>query len=75
MLKVTRTSTLSGKTRTKQLPITKEQLAAYEAGVYSRVAFPDASDGDIYFLTYGITKEERETYQERKQGPGCGACG
>ena len=75
MLDVTRKSTLTGKERTKQLPITQEQMDMYEAGVYIRSAFPDLIEDDIRFIQFGITVAENAAFEKRKESRGgCGAC-
>ena len=65
MLDIKRTSTLSGKTRTKQLPITQEQMDMYDAGIYYKAAFPDLSEEDFRFLAYGITVSEHAAYRKK----------
>tara|TARA_R110000765_G_scaffold172834_1_gene277738 strand:+ start:1690 stop:1923 length:234 start_codon:yes stop_codon:yes gene_type:complete len=77
MISITRKSTLTGKERTKQLPITQEQLDMYEAGVYHGAAFPGSSEEDIRFIRSGITAPEHEAFvkaEAENRGKGCGAC-
>ena len=55
---VTRISIFSGITRTKDLPITKEQMIEWEKGTPIQYAMPHLSADDREFLMTGITKEE-----------------
>lgn len=58
-MQVTRTSKASGKTRTRDLPITPEQMAAYEeGGALIQDAFPQLNADDREFILSGITAEE-----------------
>lgn len=57
-MQVTRKSLVSGITRTRDLPITLEQVAAFEAGALLQRAFPNLSDSDREFFKTGITDEE-----------------
>lgn len=49
---------LYGKTRTKDLPITQEQLDNYENGALLQNTFPNLKPGDREFIKTGITDEE-----------------
>lgn len=56
---VTRTSQSTGVTRSRDLPVTPEQLAAYESGKdLVQNIFPHLSDSDREFLISGMTDEE-----------------
>lgn len=56
---ITRTSMISGKTRTLDLPVTAEQMAAFESGrMLIQDAFPHLSADDREFILTGITGEE-----------------
>lgn len=57
-MNITRTSKVSGITRTRDLPITQEQLDRYAAGALVQDAFPDLSAADREFIHTGITDEE-----------------
>ena len=57
-MNVTRTSIVSGRTRTLDLPITSEQMAMYEAGCLIQTAFPNLTDDQREFILTGITAEE-----------------
>jgi hypothetical protein len=56
----------TGVTRTKDLPITQEQLDSYEReGLLLQNAFPNLSADDREFVKTGVTKEEwDETFGE-----------
>jgi hypothetical protein len=57
-MNVTRTSRLTGVTRTRDLDITPEQVAAYQRGARVQHAFPHLSDDDREFWISGITPDE-----------------
>ena len=57
-MEITRKSMMSGITRTRDLPITAAQLAAWEAGTLAQNAFPNLSPSDREFLMTGTTDEE-----------------
>lgn len=57
-MKITRTSQVSGVTRTLDLDITPEQMRDYAHGVLIQQAFPHLSKGDREFIKTGITQEE-----------------
>lgn len=57
-MKITRKSTISGEERTRDLPISEEQLAAYNAGKLVEDAFPHLSVSDREFFISGITDDE-----------------
>jgi hypothetical protein len=57
-MKITRKSLITGKTHTRDLPITEAQLAAYESGVLVQDAFPHLSPPEREFIKTGITPEE-----------------
>ena len=60
-MKITRTSMVSGETRTLDLPVTEEQLNKYASGALLQDAFPQLSPGDREFIKTGITNEEWES--------------
>ena len=53
-----RTSALSGIFREKEIPVTREQLAAWRAGQLIQEAMPNISPSDREFIMTGITDEE-----------------
>lgn len=55
---VTRTSVVSGVTRTRDLDVTQEQLDRWEAGELVHRVFPHLDDSDREFLMTGMTDEE-----------------
>lgn len=55
---ITRKSPRTGQDTTKNLPITPEQLAAYERGELIQRAFPNLSDSDCEFILTGYTQED-----------------
>ncbi len=57
-MEITRKSTLTGVVRTRDLPVTKEQLDAWLAGQFAQDAFPHLSADDREFIISGITPEE-----------------
>jgi hypothetical protein len=57
-MKITRTSMITGINHTIDLPITEEQLKAYERGALLQEAFPDLAAPLREFLKTGITPEE-----------------
>jgi hypothetical protein len=56
--KIIRVSPISGKENTIELPITPEQMAAYENGVYIQVAMPNLTAEQREFVMSGITPSE-----------------
>lgn len=57
-MKITKTSTLSGKTRTREIDCTQEQINAWIGGELIQRAMPHLSDDDREFIMTGITQEE-----------------
>jgi len=57
-MKITRTSTFSGVERTLDLPITEEQIEAWNAGTLIQEAMPQLSAEDREFIMTGVTPEE-----------------
>jgi len=55
---ITRTSIVSGITRSLELPVTTQQLEAYEQGALLQNAFPHLAPAEREFLKTGITDEE-----------------
>ena len=55
---ITRTSSLTGITRTKEINVTEEQLLAWEMGELIQNAMPQLSADDREFVKTGITGEE-----------------
>ena len=57
-MQITRTSMLSGMTRTLDLPVTEQQLAEYAAGGFLQVVFRHLPPPQREFIKSGITDEE-----------------
>jgi hypothetical protein len=57
-MQITRTSMLSGITRTQEIPVTQEQLDAWASGVLIQKAMPQLSDDEREFIMTGVTAEE-----------------
>lgn len=55
---ITRKSSLTGITRTKEINVTEEQLLAWETGELIQNAMPQLSADDREFVKTGITGEE-----------------
>lgn len=55
---ITRKSQISGVTRTKDLPVTEDQLLAWANGVLLQDAFPNLTADEREFCKSGITAEE-----------------
>lgn len=56
---ITRTSQATGVTRTLDLPVTPEQVAAFESGSgLIQDIFPDLSSSDREFILSGMTEQE-----------------
>ena len=60
-MKITRKSLISGRLLTLDLPVTDEQLVAYEQGALLQDAFPHLSPVDREFIKTGVTAEEWQT--------------
>ncbi len=57
-MQITRTSTLSGITRSLEIPCTEEQMAAYKNGALIQVAFPNLTADQREFILTGIIEDE-----------------
>ena len=57
-MKITRTSIFTKITRTVELPITEQQLAAWQTGTLIQDAFPHLTPDQREFLLSGATSEE-----------------
>lgn len=63
-MKITRTSFLSGLTRTREIDVTQEQLDRWEAGEHIQNVAPHLSASDREFIISGITDDEWDVYEE-----------
>ena len=62
-MKITRTSPVTGVTRTLEVDCTPEQLAAWESGVLIQIAMPDVEAPLREFVKSGVTPREwRQTF-------------
>jgi len=59
---ITRTSILSGKTRTKQINVNQSQIDKWVAGMLIQDAMPDVSVDEREFIMTGSTPEEWDLY-------------
>jgi hypothetical protein len=57
-MKITRTSMFSNIERTKDLPITEDQLNDWNNGTVIQKAMPNLSRADREFIITGVTDEE-----------------
>jgi hypothetical protein len=57
-MKITRVSPFSGKTHTKELPITEAEIARWKGGELIRNVWPNLTPGQREFLITGITDTE-----------------
>lgn len=58
IMKVVRRSIHSGIVRTKDLPITQEQIDEYERGVPIMICMPELNHKDKLFFISGVTDED-----------------
>lgn len=67
-MKITRTSTISGITRSMDLPVTEEQVKRFNSGELIQNVFPDLTDDEREFIMTGITADEwDEIFPEDQQ--------
>lgn len=55
---ITRQSLISGIMRTLEVPVTEEQLEAWQSGTYIQDAMPELDPTQREFLMTGITADE-----------------
>jgi len=68
---IARKSMLNGKVRTLDVPVTPEQLKAYEDGVDVEKAFPRLSLAFREFIMSGLTRSDWiEAFGEKDEGYG-----
>ena len=58
---ITRTSLLSGKTSSREVPVTEAQINLWQGGMLIQNAMPNLSPEDREFIKTGITPEEWDT--------------
>ena len=54
-MKITRSSSLTGETATKEIDVTPAQIASWEGGELAQNAFPNASPSEREFIMTGYT--------------------
>ncbi|HHZ96822.1 MAG TPA: hypothetical protein EYN67_15015 [Flavobacteriales bacterium] len=57
-MKITRTSMFSGVTRTLNLPVTQEQITAWETGTLIQNAMPQLDKNQREFVMTGVIQRE-----------------
>lgn len=66
---ITKTSMISGITRTLDIPATAEQITAWSSGSLIQDVMPQLSHAEREFVMTGITQEEWEKFsQETDEG-------
>lgn len=66
MMEIRRTSGLTGKTRTRKLDVTPDQLNNWKAGMHIQDAMPTLSVSDREFIQTGITQKEWDTHFQKE---------
>lgn len=70
---ITKTSMISGITRTVDVPVTEQQMEAWRAGLLIQDAMPGLSDAQREFVMTGITHDEWQAFcqefDELDEGP------
>jgi len=57
-MEITRRSMLTGKTHTREVNVTQQEIAAWQAGALIQDAMPFLNDDEREFVKTGITPEE-----------------
>ena len=57
-MKITRTSSLSGKVNTREIDVTDAQIMLWQSGVHIQDAMPNVPAEEREFIMTGITPEE-----------------
>ena len=65
MMKIKRTSQVTGITRTRDIDVTKEQLVRWEAGALIQDVMGHLSPSEREFIITGITNDEWQTLYNR----------
>ena len=60
-MEITRTSPISGITRTKDIPVTQEQLNEWKGGTIIQKVMPELTPEQREFIMTGIIQEEWDT--------------
>jgi len=61
-MEITRTSIITGTTRTKDLNVTPEQIKAWEGGKLIQDAMPQLTADEREFILTGVTQDEWDKY-------------
>jgi len=69
-MKITRTSILTGITRTIDLPVTPGQILDLKGGTLIQTAMPDLSADDREFIMTGITGDEWDAHFNSEEDQG-----
>ena len=69
-MNITRTSMLTGITRTIDLPVTPWQIARWQGGTLIQTAMPDLSADDREFIMTGITGDEWDAHFNSEEDQG-----
>ena len=65
MMKIKRTSPITGITRTRDIDVTREQLVRWEAGALIQDVMGHLSPSEREFIITGITDDEWQTLYDR----------
>ena len=69
-MQITRTSMLTGITRTIDLPVTPGQIARWQGDTLIQTAMPDLSADDREFIMTGITGDEWDAHFNSEEDQG-----
>lgn len=61
-MEITRRSMLTGKTHIREVNVTQQEIAVWQAGALIQDAMPFLSDDDREFIMSGITPEEWDAH-------------
>lgn len=67
-MNITRTSMLSGVTRTMWLPVTEEQISEWQNGGLIQNVFPDLTADQREFIMTGVTADEWDNAFSEMEG-------
>lgn len=69
-MRITKTSMISGVTRTLDVPVTEQQIEAWRSGLFIQDAMPGLSEAQREFLMTGITHDEWAKFcEDIDEGP------
>jgi hypothetical protein len=61
-MQITRTSRISGVTRTLEIPVSEDRLRLWQSGISIEAAMPELCAADREFVMTGITDEEWQEF-------------